>query len=1028
MKKYLCLFLFLVPLCLKAQSNLYFASQPTLTPDARHIYFCYDGGIWQVPSSGGTAARVTSMAGYQLNPKVSPDGKWLAFSADEQGNNNVYVMPVEGGAIRQLTFHEANDMVSSWSADSRYIYFESNRYNGVTTYRVNIDGGTPERLFSGYFNTVTFLVENPVDGAFYFNEASEGFSSPTRKGYKGANNPDIHSWNPKKKEFKNVTTYIGKDLWPSVDKQGNLFWATDEKNGEYNLATLENGKPQILTDYKTAIHQPQVSLDGSKVVFTKDYTIHLFDVKTGTTTVPPIKVFENNRPDIAVSYGTDGNVSDIDLSPDGKKIAFVSRGRLFVSDTKGLFIQPIPTDPKERVVEVVWAKDNKTIYFTRTKKGWYNIYKISAEKPAGEKEVYAPDQAVKGLTVSNDRSMISFVTGSDKIELLYTADDRVEKISDNEFWSFQTYSMSFSLDDKFLAYTAMNLFERDIFICDLKTKKVTNLTNSATVENTPAWSSDGKYLYLTANRYSASFPRGASRSLYRIRLDYSDTPYIMKEYDQLFSTDTTKKATPPISFNLEDIQRRWERVVSSGMQSSVRVLKNGDKNYLLYGSNHEGEWAVYVQELKDFDQQPAKKITGLTSPSGWSFNGKNLYALQRGSLYSVDLAGASSKKVDLKYNFPQNNRNEFEQMFYEVWALIAANFYDPSFHGVDWNAKQTYYAQFLPHVKSRRDLRSMINDMLGELNSSHLGFSSQGNEERKETTMRTIKTGLMFDDLSPYKVSSILKETPIYTVDQKIKPGDVLTAVNGVPVDPKMNREYYFASSVTMPEITLRFKRGETSYEATLHTTSTPLSQNFYTQWEDDCRVRVEKKTNGRVAYHHMRDMGNGSLEKFFIDMSTDAVHKDALILDLRYNNGGNVHNEVLEYLNRKQHFTWQYRDKQSNTHPNVTPGNKPIVVLINERSLSDAEVTSNGIQTLGIGKLIGTETYRWIIFTSGAMLVDGSFCRLPSWGCYNLDGKDMEFAGVAPDIYVKNTFVDRLNGNDPQLDRAIEEIMKDLK
>lgn len=1028
MRKTLLFALFLIPLLSYAQGPLYFASQPTLSPDAKQLYFCYDGGIWQVPANGGTAARVTAMTGYQSHPKMSPDGKWLAFSADEQGNQNVYVMPVEGGAIRQLTFHESNDMVSSWSADSKYIYFESNRYNGTTTYRVNLQGGTPERLFPGYFNTVTSLIENPVNGVFYFNEASEGFNYATRKRYKGANNPDIHSWDPKKKEFTPVTTYIGKDLWPSIDKQGNLFWATDEKNDEYNLATLRNGKPHILTNYKTAIHQPQVSYDGSKVAFTKDYTIHLYDVKTGTTTVPKIKVFENNRPDIAVSYSTDGNLSAIDISPDGKKMAFVSRGRLFVSDVKGLFIQSIPTDQKERVAEVAWAKDNKTIYYTRTRKGWLNLYKISADKPADEKKVYAPDQALKGLTMSHDRSMIAFVTGSDKIELLYTDNDRVEKVSDNEFWSFQTYSITFSHDDKFMAYTAMNLFERDIFVYDLKAKKVTNLTHSASVENSPAWSADGKHLYLTANRHKTSFPRGASGNLYRIRLDHNDKPYIREAYDQLFTTDTTKKVTPPIHINMEDIQRRWEQVVYSGSQSSVQILKNADKEYLLYTSNHEGAWAVYVQELKDFDQQPAKKINGLTGLSGLTYNGKNLYALQRGSLYSVDLAGASSKKVELKYNFSQNNRNEFEQMYYEVWALLAANFYDPSYHGVDWKAKQTYYAGFLPYVKSRRDLQSMINDMLGELNSSHLGFTSQGNEERKATAMRTMKTGLMFDNHSPYRVASILKGTPAHTVDQLIKPGDILAAVNGKPIDPAVNREYYFASSVNMPEITLQFKRGETAYDVTLHTSSTPYSQIFYTEWEDDCRERVNKKSNGRVAYHHMRDMGDGSLNKFYIDMHTDAVHKEALILDLRYNNGGNVHDEVLEYLSRKQHFTWKYRDKQSNTHPNVTPGNKPIVVLINERSLSDAEVTSNGIQSLGIGKLIGTETYRWIIFTSGATLVDGSYCRLPSWGCYSLDGKDMELTGVAPDIYVKNTFVDRLNGDDPQLDRAIDEILKELK
>jgi tricorn protease len=231
-----------------------------------------------------------------------------------------------------------------------------------------------------------------------------------------------------------------------------------------------------------------------------------------------------------------------------------------------------------------------------------------------------------------------------------------------------------------------------------------------------------------------------------------------------------------------------------------------------------------------------------------------------------------------------------------------------------------------------------------------------------------------------------------------------------------------------MDEIALTIQRLGTEVKVNVPTHSNgEIYDLLYNEWIAANKEYVNEKSKGRIAYVHMKDMSTGSFNQFIIDMTTYAENADALIFDLRYNRGGNVHDDVLKFLSQKPYLKWKYREGKLSPQPNFAPAAKPIVLVMNEHSLSDAEMTAAGFRQLGLGKLLGTETYRWIIFTSGKPLVDGSFVRVPAWGCYTLDGVNLEQNGVAPDIYVNTTFKDRLDGVDPQLDRSIEEILKDL-
>ena len=1009
--------------------NIRFASHPSLSPDGKQIYFSYDGDIYSVPAGGGQATAVITMPGVQDSPIVSPDGRWLAFSSDIQGNNDIYVVPAGGGNAVQLTFHEAPDVPVSWSPKSDWIYFESTRGSArKTTYKVAVTGGTPQLMFDGYFNTIVNLVENPRTGEFLFNESMESISFPTRKRYVGDHNPNIKSWNPKSKAYTELTDYIGKDQWPMADKDGNIYYVSDELNKESNIVKyVKGGKPLQLTSFDKSVQYPAIAFDGSAIVFLKDYEIHVLEPATGKVTVPAIRVASGSV-EVRRSFAEQSPTA-ADVSPDGKKFALVIRGGLYVSDTKCKFLRKLDTPTDERVDEVAWGEDSKTIYYTRTDKGWTNVYKIAADGSAKESPVFESQNNVTSLTMNQKRDKIAFIDGSRSVMLHDVKAGTTGKVAEAEFWSFEGYSMSFSYDGQYLAFDAMHMFEPDIFLLNLKDGSLKNFTHSASVEQSPVFSPDGRYMYLLANPTSSSFPRGARNALYKLPLRKYDTPFKSEKVDELFrdkKDDPKKDSTVVIDF--DGIHERLARVERDGSQGNPYIYSSKGKDYILYRTMGNAAPGTYCLEISDPEAKP-KLVKDLAG--GAFFSCKDaLYCLGQGAIYKVDPAAASASKTEVKKDVEAVLGDEFSQMFYETWGVLEQNYYDVNFHGADWPAVRDYYASLLPYVRTRANLRTLITDLLGELNSSHLGFTSSGSEEKSETRIRTYGTGIVFDNASPYKVAGILADSPADRYGVDIRKGDELVAVNGVKVDKAVNREKYFSGAVAADELALTFRRGGKEFDTKVHTASfSELKTLAYKEWEEERADIVSQKTSDRVGYIHMRAMGAEDLESFLLKMYTEVYDKDALILDLRYNNGGNVHKEVIDFLRGQAHFEWAYRDFPRTSHPNVAPAGKPIVVLVNEHSLSDAEVTSNGIKTLGIAKLVGTETYRWIIFTSAVRLLDGSTCRMPAWGCYSVtDGSDLENTGVKPDIYVKNTFKDRLEGKDPQLDAAIAEVLREMR
>ncbi len=1056
----LCTMLCTTSLLFSQLSESKFSIDPVLTPDAETIIFSNDGDLWRVSTEGGQATRLTAMDGEETRPNVSPDGKWLAFTGTQYGNKDIFLMPLTGGEIRQLTFHQASDDVDSWSWDSKTIYFTSSRYNRFSGYSIDLDGGTPKRLFDHYFDNTHNIAVHPKTNEIYFNESWESKNFAHRKRYKGDYNPDIKSYNPQNGTFKVYTTYEGKDFGATIDQKGTLYFMSDEANGEYNLYTLTKGKKQQLTKFETSVYWPRVSANGKKVVFRKDYDVYVYDVEKKKTTKPEIRLFKNYTLDKVEDHNVKGKISNFAVAPDNKKFAFVSRGRLFISDIKGKFVKEILTDAKQAVGEVVWLKDNKTLLFTQTVGGYYNIFSVAADGSARVQQLTRDNHNNRNIVVNSDRSKAVYLGGRNEVRLMDLETMTSETIAREELWGLYNPNPYFSPDDRYIAFNAYRDFETDIFIYDLDKKSLQNITQTKVSETAPFWSPDGKYLYFASDLLQPSYPYGTQNThIYQLMLDKYEDPFKLSKLDELFEeedikedekeedkTEKDEKAEDKdkeknkdkqedkveVSINNDGLMERINRVGPSfGQQRNPFVIQKDEQIFVFYTSNHdEGDSYLWKTTLEPFEKPKTEKASKEKMSGFGVEKAKDKYYITfGGNVYTFDPSGNKMEKIEIDHVFRKSLSDEFEQMYFEAWAGMEENFYNETFHGQDWQALRDQYAAFLPYITNRAQLRLIFNDMLGELNTSHFGFYSNGKEEKTYYGYQTTATGILFENDAPYTVKRIVKQSPADVKDKDIRAGDVLIAVNGVAVDPAKNREMYFSNPSRDQEVSLTFDRNGTRMEVHLHSTSYyTINTLLYDEWQDGNQAYVDEKSDKRIAYVHMKNMGRGEFNKFKRDIIEEGAYKDALILDLRYNTGGNVHDDVLRLLSQRTYLQWKYREGKLTGQSNFGPSDKPIVLLINEQSLSDAEMTAQGFKELGLGKIIGTETYRWIIFTSGKGLVDGSSYRLPSWGCYTLDGKNLEQTGVTPDIRVEETFKDRIDGHQPQLDRAIQEIKKLLK
>ncbi len=1046
-----------------SQDQLIGARYPSLSPQGDVIAFSYMGDIWTVSGKGGRAARLTNHSGYDREPVWSSDGRWIAFTSNRNGNSDIFIIPSNGGKTRQVTYHSGGDVATGFSPDGKWIYFHSSRFSSNSIYKIDINGGNALPVLDTYWTWPYYARVNPDNKSILFSTGMEN-RFMWRRGYKGTNSSKIWKKEFGKKEAQIVVDDKNNAFLPQWDEKGeSVYFLSDREYGNKNIwKTGINGSGlTAVTKYRDKdVAWLSVASKAPAAVFERDFGIWTINLKSGKAA--PVKIESpTEMKDNSFFFVKNGRVSDYKLSPDGKKIAAIVRGEIFVMAEDGGYARNITNTPwKESDLD--WDKESRNIVYVSDTGANPDLYFISALGDKKPLKLTATEEDELSPKFSPDGKHIAYYRGKKQLRLIDKDGKNDRLLAEDDFGGRFASDFSWSPDSRYIAYVSSRTGNSDIFAVNIESKAVTLLTNTAYDENSPVWSPDCKFLLFRSNRSGHSFPEFTGKwDIYQLNFEPVKDDFEEDDFEKLFKKDEKSKKNknvkkdkkdssdkkdktdktdkkdkksdkPEVKLNLENIDRQTRRVTNTLGNDGSIILSPKDKSTVYFVSYIDGKTHLWKTSLKKKERGRFSSfmanVTNLYNLQIGS-KGKYLYYVKSGKAGRIDLNSRKNKSISFSTKIEVNKTADYEQMLGQLYYTLQHYYYDAGHHKINW--KKTY-EQFLPvlqQVREDKDFYDYANRLIGFLNSSHTGI-------RGPSTVRTEKNsvhfGVIWDFSSPdITIKKILKDGPVYAFRDSIAYGDKLVKVNGKTVSSVKNI-HKILNGQTGKRIKLTFsgKQSKKDITVSLKPVSYGRQRNLiYEEWVESRRKIVKNKTNDKIAYLHMSAMGRGNLNRFLKELERDAVPRKGLILDLRYNMGGNVHDRVIEALTKPVYGKWQRRGLTRTNQSSFGFADKPIVVIINEVTLSDGEMASNGLKELKRARLIGNTTYGWIIFTTSSRLMNGGSFRLPFWGCYTLDGKDLEtIGGIKPDITVISDLNHDLNNNDIQLERAVQEILKMAK
>ncbi len=1058
-----------------AQDSTPLMRHPAVSPDGSEIAFSYQGDLWTVPADGGRAYRLTVHEAYEASPQWSPDGAQIAFTSDRFGNDDLFVMDAAGSTPTQLTHHSTGDALSGWTPDGRLLFTTSRTWQQAEwddeIYHVPATGGTPDRLLDAFGSEP---VMSP-DGRFI--AFVRGANRTSKKGYTGPANKNVWVYDTERDAYTQITSFDANDYRPQWG-DGRTLYFISEQDGTYNLyrQSITNqgrgsGSPDQITTYNDdGVRTFTVSQDGRTIAFERQTNVYVHDVASGSTEPLNATVPADYRFDPVEQQTFTSDLEDYAVSPDGEQTALVIRGELFLMENGTDERRTVRlTRHAYRDRDVAWLNGSTLVFVSDRKDGQYDLYRLESADPEHTDLFDALQHRVTRLTdtpederilsMAPDRSRIAFRRGSfagyGGGQLITAAlengalDDEAVLI---DSWSAPG-SVSWSPDSQWLAYSRDDLdFNEEVYIhaADGSSEPV-NVSQHPKGDDDPVWSADGSKLGFISDRSSGD------ADVWFVWLREEDWERTEEDWEQMEETPSengengaSEEDEPAeVTIDFENIHERLERVTAlPGNEGEPVISKDGETFFFVAGrGGRTGSYDTDVDLYSiQWDGSERKRLTeGDLSPYGvqLSPDGNTLFFVHSGGrLATVGTSnGGSVEQKPYAARMEVDYAAEREQIFHELWRALDQGFYDPNFHGDDWDALRDKYRPWAMQASTMRDFQDMVNLMLGELNASHMGFYTGDRAETQET-----RTGMLGVELDPVengvRVERVVPRSPADREASMLRAGDVITAVNNTPVAEADN--FYALLSGTVDEMVMLSVTDADGTERSVRIRPTgSLGDELYREWVDERKELVDEYSNGRLGYVHVEGMNWSSFERFERELYASANGKEGLLIDVRFNGGGWTTDYLMAVLNVKRHAYTVPRGATDNLEQDheqyrahypfgerlpLAAWTKPVAALANQNSYSNAEIFSHAFKHIGHGPLIGQPTFGAVISTGGVGLLGGSYVRMPyrGWYVYATD-QNMEHGPAVPDVLVENPPAAKASGDDPQLRRAVDTLLQQI-